>query len=160
MVSKYGSARKTSRRIALRPQAVSRVPSLRSARRAPLPMRDWSFLNPLPPRRSRWPATTPTFGSRSRIDTIAGTYWGSFWPSPSRVTRRGARAARAPVHSAALLPQLSAWRTTRRPGRGRARGGEPGLRVVGRAVVHIDDLERREAGARVGDVVEQRLDRG
>ena len=44
---------------------------------------------------------------------------GSFWPSPSSVTTTGARAARTPLRTAALWPQLTSWRKPRSQGRER-----------------------------------------
>ena len=146
--SKYGSARKTSRRNALRPQPVSRVPSFSSALRTPLAMRDWSFLNAACPcADAAGRRRGPTPGPASRLATHRGHERRIVLAIAVEGDETGARAARTPVRTAALWPQLAACAGSRSQGRARASGGEPRLRAVGRAVVDVDDLEGRETGA-------------
>ena len=96
-------------------------------------MRDCSFLKPLSPRRSAlaggeadaWPARLQRRHER-------GMKAGSFWPSPSRVTTTGARAARdAGAHGRALAAALGvAQHAQPGPGRARARASAAGVPSV------------------------------
>ena len=86
-------------------------------RRIALANRDCSRLNVVSLRPSLCPWTRPQAGPASSIRARRrGMNAGSFWPSPSIVTRRPARARAAALLIAADLPQDAWWRRCRSHG--------------------------------------------
>ena len=81
---------------------------------------------------------------------------GSFWPSPSMVQQYSPEAPVTPVRTAALWPQLCAWRNTFRCGFSAIASRRMRGRLVVRTVIDIDDLEPVDLRAGCLDLRDQR----